>query len=96
MFVLQGIYLIAALYGMLLLLQLPLLAAADRYREPGGRACCGGSLHLIPVFLFSSFKHDFFQHTRWQYYRIFSIDFSPRIHVIQLRKHRHARSEGGR
>ena len=60
MFVLQGIYLIAALYGMLLLLQLPLLAAAVRRRVPHDEIYSPrGSLHLIPVF-YLLFKHDFF------------------------------------
>ena len=52
-----------------------LLAAANRHRVPEGKVCSRGSLHLIPVFSFSSFKHDFFHCTPWQYCRIFSVDF---------------------
>ena len=43
-----------------LLLQLLLLAAAVRHRVPGGKICSLGSLHLIPVFYFSSSQHDVF------------------------------------
>ena len=35
-------------------------AAAVRHRVPHGKNWCCGSLHLIPVFSFSSFKHDLF------------------------------------
>ena len=35
------------------------VAVAVRHRVPDGEICCCGSLHLIPVFSFSSsFKHD--------------------------------------
>ena len=30
------------------------------HRAPDGQICCCGSLHLIPVFSFFSFKHDIF------------------------------------
>ena len=46
--------------AILLLLQQLLLAAAVRHRVPDGKICSRGSLHLIPVFSFSSFKHDLF------------------------------------
>ena len=36
-----------------------LVAAAVRHRVPDGKFCCRGSLHLIPLFSFSSsFKHN--------------------------------------
>ena len=34
----------------------------------------GGSLNLIPLLYFSSFKHDLFLCTPWQYYRIHGLD----------------------
>ena len=34
------------------------VGAAVRHRLPDGKNCCCGSLHLIPVFSFSSFKHN--------------------------------------
>ena len=37
-----------------------LLAAAVRHRVPSNTICCCGLLHLIPVFYFSSSKHDLF------------------------------------
>ena len=37
-----------------------LFAAAVGHRVPDGKICCCGSLHLIPVFSFSSLKHDLF------------------------------------
>ena len=36
------------------------LAVADRHRAPDGQICCCGPWHLIPVFSFSSFKHDLY------------------------------------
>ena len=51
------------------------VAAAVRHRVSDDKICSRGSLHLIPAFFFSSFKHDFFFNTRWQYFRIFSVDF---------------------
>ena len=33
-------------------------AAAVRHRVPDGKNCCCGSLHLIPMSSFSSFKHN--------------------------------------
>ena len=39
---------------------LQLLAAAVRHRVPDGKLCCCGSLHLIRMFSFSSFKHNAF------------------------------------
>ena len=44
----------------MLLLQLPLLAAVVRHRVPDGKICFRGSLHLIPVFYFSSFHYELF------------------------------------
>ena len=35
-------------------------AGAVRHRVPDGTFCCCASLHLIPVFSFSFFKHDIF------------------------------------
>ena len=35
-------------------------AAAAVHRVPDYKICCCGSLHLIPVFSFSSLKHDLF------------------------------------
>ena len=35
-----------------------LLATTVRHRVPDDAICCCGLLHLIPVFYFSSFKHD--------------------------------------
>ena len=43
---------------LLLLLQQLLLAADVRHRVPVGKICLGGSLNLIPVYCFSSLKHD--------------------------------------
>ena len=37
-----------------------LLAAAIRHRVPNETISCCGLLRLIPVFSFSSFKHDLF------------------------------------
>ena len=37
-----------------------LLAAAVRHRVPSNTICCCGLLHLIPVFYFSSSKHELF------------------------------------
>ena len=45
---------------LLLLLLLLLLASAVRHRVPHDKICSRGSLHLIPVFSFSSFNRDFF------------------------------------
>ena len=52
----------ALVYPCLVLLLLPLLllAAAVRHRVLDGKVCSRGPLHLIPVFSFSSFKHDIF------------------------------------
>ena len=44
-----------------------LLAAAVRRRVPGDTICCCDFLHLIPVFSFSSFQHELFLCTPWQY-----------------------------
>ena len=52
-------------------------SAAFRHRVPDGEICSRGSLHPISVCSFSSFKHDNFQCTPWQYYRIFNVDFLP-------------------
>ena len=61
-----------------LLLQLLLHAAAVRHRVPDGKICCCGSLHMIPVFSFSSsFKHDVFL----MYCHICSLDL-PIIRII--------------
>ena len=60
--------------AILLLPQLLLLAAAVRDRVPDGKICSRGSLHLIPVFSFSSFEHLFLPCTPWKYCRIFSVD----------------------
>ena len=50
-----------------------------------------GSLDLIPVFSFSSFKRDLFiVCTPWQYYRICGLDLPTSCH------YGHARSQGGR
>ena len=47
------------MYCVAILVLLPLLLAV-RHRVPDGKNCSRGSLHLIPVFSFSSFKHDLF------------------------------------
>ena len=44
--------------ALLLLLQTLLLAAAVRHGVPDGQICCCCSLHLVPVFAFSPFKHN--------------------------------------
>ena len=41
---------------------------------PDGKSCRCGPLNLIPVFSLSSFKHDLFLCTPWQYCRIFDLD----------------------
>ena len=62
---------------LLLLLQLLLITTAVSHFVPDGKfsAQTRGSLHLIPVFSFSSFKRVLFQCTPWQYLRIFSVNF---------------------
>ena len=47
-------------FAILLLLQLLLLDTAARHRVLDGKKYCFGSLHLIPVFSISSFKHNLF------------------------------------
>ena len=59
--------------------------------------CCGSSLHLIPVFSFSSFKHDLFlictlavlSHVQPRF------TYNPMVHIIH-ENYGHARSQGGR
>ena len=73
-----------------------LLDAAVCHRVPDDAICSYGLVHLIPVFSFSSFKHDLFL----MYPLAVLSHVQPRFkHVIisyMLGNHEHARSQGGR
>ena len=59
--------LLPLLFCVALLLLLLLLAAVVRHRVSNGKSSSRGSVHLIPVFPFSSFKHDYFSMYPLQY-----------------------------
>ena len=59
-----------------------LIPAAVRHRVPDGKFVAG-SLNLIPVFTFSSFKRDIFYGTPWQSY-CFAFKASICLHPRQL------------
>ena len=46
-----------------------------------------GSLNLIPVFSFSSFKRDIFLSTPWQYRVAFMVSICPRSHSVNEGMH---------
>ena len=74
--------------AILLLLQLLLLllTAAVGHRVLDGKMCCCGSLHLIPVVSFSSFKHDSFSmYPLAVLCRIYSVEFLLIIRIIHPR-----------
>ena len=84
-------------YTCLLLLQLLLLDATVRHRVLDGKNCSRGSMHLIPVFFFSSLKPDIFSMCPLAVLLHFPRRFFlPILHIFHTRYCGHARSQGGR